>query len=241
MCDDAASARHNLCGVCWAAVLSASRKHHWTSSVEFFAWVYIDSRRTNGANYQRRGRSSHVHRGSSVRRGIRSVPQRRRWPSGNSAVSSGASLPGNTRSCGSWWYCSDQGALPRGAQVPMLHPPVDARRSGCRVESKGSTRSRPECRQGARDLRSHRSPTVPSLFGERKRDSSSQIFVTLFSSVKEHPHKSPHTARNQLPVWGIEGLEVFDNFGSSGRTRTYNPSVNSRRVNDKLVGVVVGQ
>jgi hypothetical protein len=32
----------------------------------------------------------------------------------------------------------------------------------------------------------------------------------------------------KLRLGGILGLDVVDLFGSSGRTRTYNPSVNSR-------------
>ena len=50
----------------------------------------------------------------------------------------------------------------------------------------------------------------------------------LGTIVKQHPHKSPHTAAVQDIVRGHCLLEVFEKFGSSGRTRTYNPSVNSR-------------
>jgi hypothetical protein len=53
------------------------------------------------------------------------------------------------------------------------------------------------------------------------------LSAPLRTIVKQHPHKSPHT----LPTTGAfretTGLQVFEKFGSSGRTRTYNPSVNS--------------
>src|SRR5258708_6698283 len=49
----------------------------------------------------------------------------------------------------------------------------------------------------------------------------------LSGVVKEHPHRSPHTGRGVCNLAGGLGLEVFERFGSSGRTRTYNPSVNS--------------
>jgi hypothetical protein len=46
--------------------------------------------------------------------------------------------------------------------------------------------------------------------------------------LKEHPHKSPHSLAETgfLPV--VHCPHVFEKFGSSGRIRTYNPSVNSR-------------
>jgi len=40
------------------------------------------------------------------------------------------------------------------------------------------------------------------------------------------PQKSPQSGPTGRSL-GEEGLEVFENFGSSGRIRTYNPSVNS--------------
>jgi hypothetical protein len=46
--------------------------------------------------------------------------------------------------------------------------------------------------------------------------------------VKEHPHKSPHSVAENGVLPGSCCLYVFEKFGSSGRIRTYNPSVNSR-------------
>src|SRR5260370_40780463 len=54
------------------------------------------------------------------------------------------------------------------------------------------------------------------------------LAATLRPIVKQHPHKSPHILPASGVSRGTEGLEVFERFGSSGRTRTYNPSVNSR-------------
>ena len=47
-------------------------------------------------------------------------------------------------------------------------------------------------------------------------------------SLKEHPHKSPHSLAERRNLQGPRGPYVYENFGSSGRIRTYNPSVNSR-------------
>jgi hypothetical protein len=47
------------------------------------------------------------------------------------------------------------------------------------------------------------------------------------TSLKEHPHKSPHTKATGRYFRLLCGLEVFERFGSLGRIRTYNPSVNS--------------
>jgi hypothetical protein len=50
----------------------------------------------------------------------------------------------------------------------------------------------------------------------------------LLTVVKLHPHNCPHTLPTNGVRRGTYGLQVFEKFGSSGRTRTYNPSVNSR-------------
>ncbi len=42
------------------------------------------------------------------------------------------------------------------------------------------------------------------------------------------PQKSPHSGEIQVPKCGKRKLKMFKKFGSSGRIRTYNPSVNSR-------------
>ena len=47
-------------------------------------------------------------------------------------------------------------------------------------------------------------------------------------SLKEHPHKSPHSRAGKGILQGFGSPYVYEKFGSSGRIRTYNPSVNSR-------------
>ena len=91
--------------------------------------------RTDGASDERWRRVPHVYRSNSVRRGIRSATQRRRRPSGNSAINPSASLPVTYDDRGSRWHRRDQPAFPRSAQVSVLYPPLDARGSGCRVET----------------------------------------------------------------------------------------------------------
>jgi len=45
---------------------------------------------------------------------------------------------------------------------------------------------------------------------------------------REYPTRSPTSLALKLGTLGFWGTQVIDFFGSSGRTRTYNPSVNSR-------------
>src|SRR6185369_10729045 len=44
VCAYAASARYDLCGVRWDAVLSAGGEHHRTSGVAVCSWIYLDRR-----------------------------------------------------------------------------------------------------------------------------------------------------------------------------------------------------
>ena len=53
-------------------------------------------------------------------------------------------------------------------------------------------------------------------------------YRNLPTVVKEHPHKSPHTRARKAGFQEDFRLQVYESIGSSGRTRTYNPSVNSR-------------
>ena len=52
--------------------------------------------------------------------------------------------------------------------------------------------------------------------------------------LKEHPHKSPHSVAENGVLAGCYSVYVFEKFGSSGRIRTYNPSVNSRTALSRL-------
>ena len=54
------------------------------------------------------------------------------------------------------------------------------------------------------------------------------------SIVKQHPHKSPHSLAELEHCREPCGLHVYEKFGSSGRIRTYNPSVNSRMACSRL-------
>jgi hypothetical protein len=48
--------------------------------------------------------------------------------------------------------------------------------------------------------------------------------------LKEHPHKSPHSVAENGVLPGCCRVYLFETFGSSGRIRTYNPSVNRRPI-----------
>ena len=90
-------------------------------------------------------------------------------------------------------------------------------------------RNRRRFRQGCK-RRNHRNDPVRG--GRRSvlrpREITRFRLSPLRTVVKEHPHKSPHTPPRIGAFREICGVQVFEKFGSSGRTRTYNPSVNSR-------------